>query len=151
MTDIAKTPSRSAPRGIGGWLLVPAFATLIAPILLGLSSWESALVLAQLERARPAVRAFAAGEFLAQVSLLVGWTYALILLWNHRARYPLLFIVLSVAEVVVQVGDMLIATYWFRVPTAVIHTGDLIRGLFGCVIWIPYMLMSERVRNTFVK
>ncbi|MDR2989692.1 MAG: DUF2569 domain-containing protein [Providencia alcalifaciens] len=27
---------------------------------------------------------------------------------------------------------------------------ELIRGLFGCFVWVPYFFVSVRVRNTFI-
>jgi hypothetical protein len=69
---------------------------------------------------------------------------ALLLLFKRRNIFPHVTMILFVAGVLLQAGDLLIA----HVPSGV----DVPSGAaWGTIIWSAYLLKSARLRSTFVR
>ena len=139
------------PHGIAGWLLLPALGTLVSPFLLAKGSYETGLSLFTFAIENPALKGFITVEFLLNLGFCLGWFYALYLLARHRAQYPPLFIVLSLGIVAFSIVDTAVAHFGFGVPFEPNDLRDFLRALIFSAIWVPYMLRSRRVRNTFVR
>jgi hypothetical protein len=56
-----------------------------------------------------------------------------------------------IANLGVQSVDLLVASSFFDHQMTPEDLFDLGRGALACAIWIPYMLVSKRVRNTFYR
>jgi len=89
------------------------------------------------------------GELLANISLLVVRVYLVALFFQKRRQFPRWFIVAMVAGLIVTVVDhaavLLVGIQSTKGDTTII------RALVGCAIWIPYMMVSRRVKATFVR
>ena len=89
-------------------------------------------------------------ETIANLAFCLAWIYAFFLLCKHRAQYPTLFIILSVALLGFVILDLTVANVAFKVAVDPGDVRDLVRGIVSSAIWVPYMSLSRRVRNTFV-
>jgi hypothetical protein len=73
---------------------------------------------------------------------------------SYRRIFPRLYIICTIASAVLLALDRLLA-YWLTPGVyAADPIGTLLQGLpgvlLGVLVWIPYMLKSVRVKNTFV-
>jgi len=146
------------PVGLGGWLVLPVFAMLAAPITAAVTlseiwplAWEPALSAAQ--------RLVIWFELVANTLVKVVAPVGLLVVFFQRKRiFPLLCVTWLAAGVTVMLLDLLFVYQAFRAyydsPGVVFWDQQIQRDLgsavFGAAIWIPYMLNSKRVRNTFV-
>jgi hypothetical protein len=139
------------PHGVAGWLLLPALGTLLTPLWLAKGVYDGALPLFTVTIENAALRGFITVELVLNLGLCLGWFYALYLLARYRAQYPPLFIVLALGILIFGIADTAVAHFGFGVPFEPNDLAAMVRALIFAAIWVPYMLRSRRVRNTFVK
>lgn len=163
------------PVGIGGWLVLPMFGLVATPILTGIAFYteiaKSADDYAALGRVLAASRSdpavlwrfgealggqglalLASGLGLSLLGLFLGVVAPIILLVLMFRRFRLLpplmiaFYLTNLAVVV-----LLFAFDGIGGLPADPHAArDMSRTVVTCLIWIPYFLVSKRVKNTFV-
>ena len=141
---------RPVPKGIGGWLILVAIGNLITPFLMAKSAYENAAVLGQLgQNTAPTLAAVLGVEVLFNAALAIAWAVALVYLLGRNRRYPRMFIVLTALSAAGVIGDPLLASFAFNVSLTAEDVGVLTRSVVFAAIWIPYMMRSRRVRETF--
>lgn len=170
----ARVASRSDPKGIGGWMLLPMIGLTLSPFVTiaylyeGLQEGggvESLSALYSLLHADPGliVAAILRGEggsyavlavsltfVLATMILGVGGPIALwVLAYQRSALFPPGMIMYLVGTALLNAAYFPLAQLGF-VDYDPIVLKDLGRSIFACCIWVPYFLVSVRVRNTFV-
>lgn len=161
--ESTKVEAAAGPRGISGWLILPLLGLVLTPFRIGFQTFTD--VLPALQPATwnalttPGTRAYHplwAPAILFELtanSLLI--LFSLILLWlffKKSRRVPLLMIVWLLAIIGAQAADLLFAS---QIPAiAALPNTDGIRNLarsaIGAAIWVPYFLVSKRVKNTFM-
>jgi hypothetical protein len=161
-------PGPSAPldpalQGIRGWLILPAIGVALTPLVLLVeaaanlgpysSSQWSALTTPGGDSYHALWAPILLGELVFGVAMLVLSVLLLVMFFQRRRRAPLLYILMlagsalglaaSVAALeLMPVGELQASAQDWR---------DLGRALFSCLIWIPYMLRSRRVKSTFIR
>ena len=152
------------PRGIGGWLILPLLGLIFTPIRVGIQTHRdfSPMLEPGIWRAltTPGGEAYhwlwaptIIFEVVTNVSL-IGFTLVLLVLFLRTSRrVPKLMIVLMLAGIAIQGVDLVLVGF---IPALASDPDahsmrDLARAVPAAAIWIPYFLMSKRVRNTFVK
>lgn len=138
------------PSGIGGWLLLPALGTLITPFFLAKSAFDLAETLLTFDIPDPALKALIVVETIGNLAFCLAWIYTFFLLCKRRVQYPALFMILSVGLLGYVILDLTVAKVGFEAAIEPGDIRDLVRGIVSCAIWVPYMALSRRVRNTFV-
>ncbi|MER8517855.1 DUF2569 domain-containing protein [Mesorhizobium sp. M0644] len=159
-TQQSALPDREGPESIGGWLVLPMLGLMLTPILglvqlhnsdyLGmLQNWQAyslsqgVLILAELvisgilNLTAPALILF---FMFKRWQIFPGWymiwafampVYAVLDPWAVHLAFP---------TVVPELADAYDAD----------TVGGISRSIWAAVIWVPYMMRSERVANTFV-
>jgi hypothetical protein len=131
MTTVAEANPPSGPQGLGGWMILPILGMGVSPLLIlaGFGPHVTLVSSGAIYRLSAALQTFIWIEIALNILLIVGWIYALVLC-------------LAWSEVASAFFDhqMTPQDFW-----------DLGRGALTCLIWIPYMLHSQRVRNTFYR
>jgi hypothetical protein len=154
MTDTPNIPApiRAQPSGIGGWLILPMLVTCVSPLftLKTLADVIGITMRPTFSGYPPSLKIYCAGEILINAAIICAWLVAIVMLFKHKAKYPALFNGILLFILVVLPADLWIGYSAFDVVPDVSDFGYVIRALLSCLIWIPYMLSSERVRNTFV-
>ena len=146
VSDDAPTGSTATQlEGIEGWLVIPALFLVFAAFAV-----TDYLLNSPLPAARPEVMA-------GNVAVLVGAVVMLILFFQKRKLVPALMVVFYVTVVAVCVVEVLTLTRFsegldpaFVQVEAVEARNGLGVVLSHAIIWFPYFIVSQRVRNTFV-
>ena len=140
---------RAGPKGFGGWLWFPAVAAAFAPIAIVQGLYSLAANFHEVMNRSLEARAFLLALAVISVGFLIGWLYALVLMARRRRRFPRVYIALTLWSLAVFAVSWLITALYFEYfdGAEFLKTGaeELAR-----LIWIPYLLRSRRVRNTFV-
>jgi hypothetical protein len=158
-----KPASAQAPEGIAGWLLLPAFGTLVSPILLGyaLYAWRHAFdagTWATLGSTQDAVLAHW-GKIGMFFFLLLGYALLLLsaflvyLLFRKRRAFPAGYIALlwmvMLWSVISQASFAALGLNGSGTVGWIRTISPLVRDAISAGIWTAYIMRSERVRATF--
>jgi len=155
------SPAIAAYEGIGGWLLVVIFGYLFGigdGIKLLVSNYASVWDIARWSLLtvpgnsayNPVWAPALLFEILFHLYAVVFSILALLLLWKRRASLPGVMIwLLSVSLIASLIDDLLV----HHLPSALKLTADsnhdLVKAAVHAAIWIPYFLVSKRVKATF--
>lgn len=162
MSDIPAPaePSTPKPYGIGGWLILPVIGLAVTPIRGLISVAQYPGLTSSFGYLGTAQSAFVVLEILLNILLLIVVPiYLLYLLFQKKRTFPRTNAGWGVASFVYILSDLLIAAIVFRdvfsQPETPLFDGDTIKEIFRALvlvaIWVPYMLNSRRVANTFTQ
>ncbi|MER8698919.1 DUF2569 domain-containing protein [Mesorhizobium sp. M1227] len=157
-TQQSALPDGEGPEGIGGWLVLPMLGLMLTPIL-GLVQLHNTDYLGFDWQAF----SFSQGALLvaelvtAGVLSLTAPVLLLFFMFKRWEIFPGWYMIWAVAMPVYAILDPWAAHLVFResFPTlADAFDGETMRGIYRSVwaaaVWIPYMMRSDRVANTFV-
>ena len=147
--------------GLGGWLILVAIGLIVSLLRIAkdfVSTWPAysveswaALTTRGGERYHYLWGPYLSWALLANIAMLIALALTLVLFFRRRRIFPRVFICYMVFGAVVSVLDITVTQL---IPAAKVESHgavEVVRVFVGCGIWIPYMLMSRRVRNTFVR
>jgi transglutaminase-like putative cysteine protease len=150
-------PARYMVKGtpIGGWLVLLAFGLVISPLrllyevfttpeIINGAGWMSFLAIENY--------GYFTFSFLAHVFNLVKILFVcllLVLFFERRSSFPMLMSVLLATQFVVLSIDTILARAISDDPSTV-PLKDFAQAFVGAAIWIPYLNISQRVKETFV-
>lgn len=139
--------ARASRTGIGGWLILPAIGIVISPLMV-LAGIAQNMTLSESPEVLESFRTTLIGQTLllfalfgVQIAVAVSFFMKKRFLPKLMVGYMLGNIALTV--VVVAWTASIIGIY----PDAV---ADIMGAVIVAAVWIPYFLISERVKNTFV-
>lgn len=141
------------PVGLGGWLILPILGLFATIVMTARGTLEILPVIEQVQAATdmPAgLLEFLWIEVAANLLLILIVVWTMILLFRKSRLFPNAYIFFLIFAAVVVIGDTLVAHYMFDVELDNVMIRDAARSVIVCMIWIPYMLVSVRVKNTFV-
>ncbi|MFT3717353.1 DUF2569 domain-containing protein [Pseudorhodoferax sp.] len=157
----AGTPG--GPVGLRGWLLPLGAIVVVAPVRLAMQlyPWCRDLFLDGTWQAvgdpghpayNPLWQPVIAGELMANIGLLALWVFVAYLFLSKKKAFRRCFIALLVATPLLLAVDG--ALTHAVLPDEPVPDPDLLKEFFGAVaaalIWGPYVLVSRRVKATFV-
>ena len=148
--------------GLGGWLILVGLVVVMSPIrqimvfvplysqIFFEGSWE--------ELTRPGGSAYnpfwgpiIIGELVVNLTLFFTWIYTAYLFFSKNKRFPLLFRSLLIFTLCFILVDA--AVIKLVLPNEPIFDPETIkevgRTIVAVLIWVPYTLVSKRVKNTF--
>ena len=150
------------PRGIGGWLILPVLGLFVFPVRVLISLVTDYVPIFQdgiwgnlTTPGSEVYHSLWAPVIIAEIFCNVGFLLfdlaLLYLLFTKSHRFPVAFIVFTLANLLFIVSDAAIA---WQIPAVAARGlegvgGEIARALLVAVVWVPYMLVSKRVRNTF--
>ncbi|MDM5179522.1 DUF2569 domain-containing protein [Massilia sp. DJPM01] len=150
--------------GLNGWLMIVGMGVLFTPLrmlfvfpemyvnLFNSANWGDMIT--------PGSGAYNAAwkplmftEVAFNCAMLLASLVLIYLFFAKKRRFPMLFIVLQVAGILFIVCQSMIIH--LILPTEPLFdpdaSADLMRSMLAALIWVPYMLVSERVEQTFVE
>lgn len=161
MSQIDQTRERTEgePKGIAGWLILPVLGLCLSPILQLWVLWDDLSTLGGLEHLQLQRSVFLVVETAVILFLYVAAPmYLMTQLFQKKARFPRLYQLLLAANLGWAILHAALAFVLFRevypLGAAELFESEPIRaiarGAVLAAIWIPYMSVSVRVRNTFI-
>ena len=153
-------PAAPVPTAIGGWLILPAIG-LFGSVAMGLLTLltRGSDVFRLLHVLGGGQEATVLLALLVQITLGIAVPiYLLVLMFGHRREFPARYIAWAVATPIFVIVDLFLTYAAFASRFSTVHAqlfnGDTTQALLsaavGLCIWVPYMLNSTRVKNTFV-
>jgi hypothetical protein len=149
--------------GLGGWLILVGLGVILAPILLGRflytiyrdlfsnGAW-SLLTNVSSEYYMPHFGVTVGVESFINLGLFIVSLYLIYLFLSRNKFFPKLFIWLSFFSLVFIIVDAIAVGYVF--PTEEAFDSETMREIgkasFRVVVWVPYMMVSKRVKATFI-
>lgn len=154
--DMGFTDTGKTPPGFGGWLILPMIGLIISPFILLIQVinngyfntivWENFIALGTYN---PVILGlFYFFELLFNLSIIVFSVFLIVLLFKKRSTFPRLYVGLRIAVLVGLIIDYLLTVFLINSDTGMYK--QLASAIIGVVIWVPYFLNSERVKNTFL-
>lgn len=160
---MAELRGHTAPSGIGGWLYLVALGLCLTPVRLvveivrGLrpldpATWHA--VTTPGSRAyHPLFGPLIVGELVANAILLLWALVLLYLFFAKRRIFSGVMVTFLIVRVLIQGADLLVAR---AIPAAAAAIGPSVYGALAgsalvVLVWVPYLLRSRRVANTFVR
>jgi len=139
------------PQGIGGWLILPAIGLILGPILICISFSEFlSEEVQQAARESASIAAYVNVVLGGQVVLLLILIVTGLLFFSKNKAAPNFYIFLLVAGVVFSIVSYVVGTDTGIKEVTEEDLRGIRRSISGAMIWIPYFLVSKRVKNTFV-
>lgn len=150
--------------GIGGWLVFVAIGIILSPIailvqvlpiyldMFSNGSWE-VLTTPGYEAYNPLWIPIVIGEMVTNGGLIVAWVFLAVLFFSKKKLFPKLYI----GILIFTLAFLLLDTLAVKVvlPDEPMFDPDtmtaIIRTVMVVIIWVPYMLVSKRVKATFIK
>ncbi len=164
MSDDDAPDAQPGPSGLGGWLILVGFGLLLAPLkLLGFvvqsfppivqdGTWE-VLTTPGSEAYHPLWAPLLLGELVVNLAFIGAGVALLLFFFLRSRRFPTLYIAVTIANLLFLLSDAWLGS--IVVPDEPMFDADtareLGRSVVGALIWVPYMLASKRVKNTFVR
>jgi transglutaminase-like putative cysteine protease len=148
--------------GLGGWLILVAIGRIVNPIAIlttmasNLSAYAPETWHTLTDPSGSAYNSLWAPvlifELLMNLTSLVFSILLLIMFFQRRRTFPVLFIIFMAYAAIAVILDHFST---LLIPAAAHNTGGvdttMARTLVPCFIWIPYMLVSQRVKATFTR
>lgn len=149
--------------GLGGWLIVVGLGIIVSPLrilvqvfptyseMLSGESW-AALTTPGTETYNPLWAPILIGEMAVNGALVLTWIFIAFLFFSKRKAFPkwhvgiMLFTLIFILIDALAIKSVLPDQPTFDAETA----KELGRSLIATAIWVPYMLISKRVKATFV-
>ena len=162
MTEPDEIPP-SQPVGLGGWLILVAIGLVIGPLRLLVfiaeayppifsdGTWQ-VLTTPGSEAYHPLWGPLIMFELAGNLAFVAAGIWMLVLFFSQSARFPKVYIWVACAGLLFAIVDVwFISIVLVDGPVIDPQTAvELAGALIGVLIWVPYMLVSRRVRNTFL-
>lgn len=150
--------------GIGGWLILPAIGICLNPFFILFNAvpiyqnvlqpgiWE-ALTSSSSQSFHPLWAPLLISEIVFNATIFIITIIVIFLFFTKHQWFPRVYIIMMLLSVIIPFFDSLASKMipYIASLNQPIITNDHIRVIVGAAIWIPYMLFSERVHNTFKK
>ncbi len=162
MNDESTSETHPAPSGLGGWLILVGLGLIVAPIrqlnllvqtyppIFRDGAWE-VLTTPGSDAYHPLWAPLLIGEIAVNLAFVGAGIVLIVFFFQHSHKFPTLYIVVAIASVLFIITDAWLGSLvlpdepMFDPDTA----RELGRSVFAVAVWVPYMLVSKRVKNTF--
>ncbi len=138
----ATSPTSDGPSGINGWLLLPAVGLVMSPILMAVVILLEVALLKDFGFDWAVVT-----EGMLYVVFLVFMVFTGVAFFRKRPVVPRLMVAWLSLNVLLSLLGAVIGRDAVPATEAL---GEIVRSVVAAAVWIPYFLVSKRVKNTFV-
>jgi hypothetical protein len=151
-------------KGIGGWLILVTIGLVLTPLRIAIILFTTYVPIFTGETwsllTTPGSAAYnwvwkpiLLFELFGNLIFLIWAVVLLVLLFGHKRIFPMMMIAFYVANLLFVGLDFAIAS---GIPVVASQPDagsvvELIKSILVCAIWIPYFLISERVKTTFTE
>lgn len=146
-------PSLAGPSGLGGWLVIVCIGLIVS---LGQSIAMMNRIVPLFSEVDKLGRMFNAGftsflgfELVANIVTSAMIAYCLVLFFRKKKLFTAFFVITLATGFALALIDYGIAAFMF--PQLKLSPSGLVGNVIKMILWIWYMKVSVRVRNTFVR
>ena len=150
--------------GLGGWLILVGLGIVFSPVkiiamtfpafseIFSNGSWD-VLTTPGTEAYNPLWGPILIGEISINVALVIAWLFIAFLFFSKKKAFPKWYIgILLFTLAFILMDTLAIKSVMPNEPVFDPETiKELGRTLIVTLIWVPYMLVSKRVKATFIK
>jgi hypothetical protein len=162
---VSEVPVPKILKGIHGWLIFPAFALVITPIRMvyqfikdmmpafAPETWN-ALTNPESPVYHPLWGLVIGFEVVSNLLIFIFTLWLIRLFFKKSNRVPTLIITWMLGLAVLQIADYLFSSQIPAVAARQANSGamrDIGRLVLSSAVWIPYFILSKRVKNTFIE
>lgn len=151
-------------KGLGGWLILVGIGVVVAPVRLLVTyipiykpifedgTWEI-LTSVESEAYHPFWGPLLIGEIVCNSLMFALSLYLIYLFFSKHYLFPRVFIaIVAISLILIPLDAWLVTNIFPEEPMFDPETKkEFFRALLGGLIWVPYMLVSKRVKATFVE
>lgn len=148
---------KKGPDGIGGWLILVVIGLFVSIIRIGISIFTDILpLLDKLDSIsnHGGIGALIYFELIINSIFVLYAIVLLILMFNYSRFFPRFIIVFYISNLVFVILDLILVSnnpILGQIKLGGVTYSELLRSIIGTSIWVPYILMSKRVKNTFIQ
>jgi len=173
MADINKNEDKQ-PRKIGGWLYLVAIVVIYNPLRLLFTTYIIYVPLLNDKMFKPFISessneyipfwgSLLVGEVIFNLLFAIASFYMAILFFQKKSSFPKWYAFISISYVVFLLIDaylyILVLSASDSSDTVVFHEivfntyelKELSKSLFYCLVWTPYLFLSLRSKETFIR
>ncbi|CAB0150143.1 hypothetical protein PSI9734_00710 [Pseudidiomarina piscicola] len=162
MTKAATDGTGNELKGIAGWLYLVALGVVVSPIRVFIDyypmlndyfsgAYDSLTTNPNAKSYIPHFETLIKAELIGNALILILAVGLAVLFFSKHRWFPRTYIFLAAFTPIFLVTDLWMAAT--LIPGAEVlnsdMVGEIVRSLLAACIWIPYMLVSKRVNNTF--
>lgn len=135
------------PEKIGGWLILPAIGLVLGCILSVIGIILSFSIASEIASKYKGIFAI---NLLFDIALTVFLFYVAFRFFGKRRNAPAAMISFIIANIIVS-GVLLVISIGAEAEPFMLESGKTLgKGIISAAIWIPYFVVSKRVKKTFV-
>jgi len=160
----APGPGESHLVGIGGWLILVGFGVTLRPVLVtfqfitsfksvfDLNAWE-ALTTPGADAYQAAFAPILLVETAGNTVIIAGSVLLAVLFYLRKRTFPAVFTIIMVSTLVFIGADAWMVGVFLKTSGSqnAKEIGEFAKVAFQAAIWVPYMLISRRVKLTFTR
>lgn len=159
--DVEVVGINREPLPIGGWLILPIIGIIISPFIIAyqlyiteyfdLAVWD--FISSKDSVGYNVTWSFAfLFELLMNCFFIIYTLFLVFLVIKRRTIFPIHYVWFRIINLVFVIADAFIVTqinseYFVNEE---INYKEIVKSFLGSMIWIPYMLQSQRVKDTFI-
>ncbi|MCB0764136.1 MAG: DUF2569 family protein [Flavobacteriales bacterium] len=149
------------PTKIGGWMVLPLIGLLLSPLRMLVEMFQDDMYFFTCALDAPYTiverkdlfQLYCYGSQAWAIGMFAFTAVLIVLFFRKRTSVPILMVFLYGVTVVFLIVDQLLYDF-FDLPALTgepYGSKDLVRSIIAGCIWIPFFLVSDRVRTTFVR
>lgn len=137
---------------IRGWLYVPALGLVLSIIVNMVAiNFNIRFLLEHFPAIGSTQKAILFFELFAFVGMFGFAVFTSSLFFRKKRQLPRCYIAMVAIGVAFSAIDLLLGHLYLNVPYIYDTVQPMVRNVLGACIWIPYFIVSERVKRTFVR
>ena len=162
-SDASRAAPMVGPSGLTGWLVLVCLGLIATPIRLTFylvktfppifssGAWKRVTTPGS-GYYHPLWGPLLIGEIVVNSAFIAATIYLLVSFFRKVRSFPRDYVIFLVSNLLFILADAVIVRVILpdRPLISSESMGEFFRGLIGALIWVPYMFVSKRVKNTFV-
>ena len=153
--SLSKAASDEKFKGIGGWLILVGINVILTPLRIARDVWVTFVHPDYWEWVitnNSLLAKMIIGELVINGILIVTSIFIVYLFFAKKKLFPNFFIGMRIFHLIFLILDAVFVG--FVLPSETVFDNDTVKEIFSALvalmIWVPYMLISKRVKATFI-